>query len=905
MKRLLTGVLVAASLPALAAAEDPENPLAEARTRWLRGNYEEARSLYEKHLADKRLRPAAAAGIARTWQAVGEHDKALTVLDGLLQQDETKDHPDLLALRAELRYQRGRWDDALKSADAAVRKQPEQFLARWVRAQVYRDRGEIDKADAEMRWTVRAYTRHNFNDDPIKDPDQLLVIGQAGAENARWHRLSDQFSFILNEVYADALKLDPDLWQAEYLAGMMLLEKYNRPDALDAFDKALKINPRAADALVGKALAALQRLELKDAETFAEQALKVNPNHTAALRLKADILLTAGGLKAALALLEKARAVNPREEATLARVAACHLLNRDQAGLGAVVEEVEKFDARPGVFYFELGELLSDLRLFTAAEQYYEKARALRPNLLGPGSSLGMLYLRLGDEPKAKEVLAEAFRTDPFNVRVANSLKVLRHLEKYETLRTEHFDLRYDPANDSDLADFLAEYLEEVYAKLAKEYGYAPKERILVEVFNSHEYFSGRTIALPDLHTIGACTGKVVTMASPYGKGVPRKFNWGRVVRHELTHVFNLAQTDFRVPHWFTEGLAVRNEGFARPAGWGLLLAERVRSGDLLDLDTIQLAFVRPRTHEEWTLAYCQSELYVEYLVREFGPEVIGKLLNVFAEGLTSAEALRRVCGVEQPEFEKGYRAFLKEVAAPHLGAASAAPLRTLAELEAARRDSPDDLDLASELAYQYMRRRRTKEAAELADTVLGRSPGHALATVVKARLLAEKGEAEEARTLLEEALEKSPTSPRLLRELAQRCVEDRELAKAAELLERGRKHAPHAAPWAEELARIYARIDRKPELIAVLKELARADAEDLDARLKLAELALEAGMPEEAEAAAREALQIDLRDAKVRELLLKTLEEQGKGAEAQRLRKRFEGVRGRSAVDRPRILIK
>ena len=77
--------------------------------------------------------------------------------------------------------------------------------------------------------------------------------------------------------------------------------------------------------------------------------------------------------------------------------------------------------------------------------------------------------------------------------------------------------------------------------------------------------FSGRVVALPDLHTIGACTGRMVAMVSPHGRGVRKPFNWGRVLRHELVHIFNLEQTNFLVPHWLTEGLAVSNEGFPRP----------------------------------------------------------------------------------------------------------------------------------------------------------------------------------------------------------------------------------------------------------------------------------------------------------------------------------------------------
>ena len=39
----------------------------------------------------------------------------------------------------------------------------------------------------------------------ITDPDDLLLIGLAGCERARYHNLSDQFEFILKEVWGEAV----------------------------------------------------------------------------------------------------------------------------------------------------------------------------------------------------------------------------------------------------------------------------------------------------------------------------------------------------------------------------------------------------------------------------------------------------------------------------------------------------------------------------------------------------------------------------------------------------------------------------------------------------------------------------------------------------------------------------
>ena len=139
-----------------------------------------------------------------------------------------------------------------KAADAALAVKDKHFLARWVRAQVFRDRGDAKDADAEVKRIVRIYGDVVNTADEIKTPEDLVVVGLASAENARWNGLADEFQAILEDLYGDAVKFDKDFWPGEYQAGMLLLEKYNRGEALDAFDKALKINPSASEALVGQ-----------------------------------------------------------------------------------------------------------------------------------------------------------------------------------------------------------------------------------------------------------------------------------------------------------------------------------------------------------------------------------------------------------------------------------------------------------------------------------------------------------------------------------------------------------------------------------------------------------------------------------------------------------------------------
>jgi tetratricopeptide (TPR) repeat protein len=894
MKRHLCALVLSLTLPVLATAADGTT-LKSARQRLLRGNTDEAVGQYEELAKDAKQKSAAASGLSRCYEAQGDYDKALSVVEEALKSDAKS--LDLLSRRAELLYLRGRWDDAEKAAQSAIDIDKQGVRARWVRVQVWRDRGELEKAKRELPWFTRLY-----NETEVKDPDDLYALGLAVSEYTRWKKgLADDFKTVIGELYDGALRADKDFWPAEYQAGRLLLEKYNTPDALKAFDKVLTINPNAPEPYVGKALMAIERLELREAEDLIERALKSNPHHPEALRLRADLHIIAGDYPAALTELDAARKVNPRDEETLGRVAACLFLQRKQADFDALAAEVAKNDSVPAVFYHQLGERLEERRRYEDAEKFYKKAVELRDakekGVDGPPmsvaaalNSLGLLYMRMGEEKEARKALDTAFKLDPFNVRVSNTLTVLDHLAKYQTIKTEHFELRYDEKNDGAFAQYIAGYLEEIYAGLAKQFDYRPKGPILIEVFKTHEMFSGRVVALPDLHTIGACTGRMFAMVSPYGTRGGKKlapFNWARVLRHEMVHIFNLEQTHFLVPHWLTEGLAVTNEGFPRPQPWNALLLKRVPAGELMTLDNIDLGFMRPKGPDDWSMAYCQSQLYVEYLKLKFGERVVGELLAAYADGLSTDAVLSKVCKVDKANIEKGYRDYLDGVV-KEIKAKPPDKAMTFSQLRDALKKEPDNADLKARLAEAYYSRDKA-EARKLAKEVLAGKPNHPLASYVLGRLTEAAGDRDEAIKLLEGGLDKNSPEPKVLRELAKMYYNSGQFDKAAEAAEQGRRVEPYERQWLVELARVYSQTNDRARQIAVLKDLVPTDADDFDNRKRLAKMLLEADKNDEAEKYARQALEIDFRDKETQDLYEKALRGQGKKAEADKFREIVE----------------
>ena len=86
-------------------------------------------------------------------------------------------------------------------------------------------------------------------------------------------------------------------------------------------------------------------------------------------------------------------------------------------------------------------------------------------------------------------------------------------------------------------------------------------------------------------------------------------------------------------------------------------------------------------------------------------------------------------------------------------------------------------------------------------------------------------------------------------------------ILEAAELYELGRSKYPSDPTWTKLLARVYLKSQEDAKLSPLLAEMADGDGDNLTARKKLANMALEARDYEAAEKWASQALQIDVMD--------------------------------------------
>jgi cellulose synthase operon protein C len=914
------------------AADSPADRFAAAVEHTQRGRYEEALEVLDalaEEQADDVDDVALTRARADARYAIGQRDVAEKLLtDAIAEHD---DSAELHAMLAKLHFERGRWEDAEAAVETALKLAPDQLLARLIQAHLWTERGELKRADDGYRWFVRYYNRAQ-----PKDAESLVLVCQGAAQYARWHSVSQIFDFCVNTLCIDALKADKLRWQANQMAGQLLLEKYNKLQGIPQLKAALTINPNAVEVHVLLAQAAVDEYNWDEVESEANRALEIAPKTPGALRALAASKLYFRDLEAAEKLLADAMEVNPVDQQTLALLAALRLLqdgwpdierlnlivshldhiadlkldplpeNRpalddrstdaanaadaanpeNRTGRSAqppkstrtnatrfeqIVIDVATRNPKPGYFLTALGEQVDRFRQHAVAEPLFKQAILLMPQLSEPKTSLGQLYMQTGRMDDAKKLLEEAFQADPYHVRVSNMRKVLKVLDDYTTVTTDHFVIRADAKLDTLLARYMAEYLEEIYPELVEKFGYEPGQRTQIELYNTankvsaHQWFSARMVGLPWVQTIGASTGSIIAMTSPTALEEP--LNWARVLKHEFVHILTLQETNFNIPHWYTEALAVRSEGYPRPVEWNKLLLDRVPKGELKNLDTLSMGFIRAGNQANWNFAYCQSVLYAEYMAERFGEASLAKLLDAYRRNLATDQAIPEVFGVGKADFEKGYREYLNKIVA-EIRKSDDEPDLKPSQIEKAYEKNKDDPNTAAEYSRLLLLVKRRDEARKLAASVLKKDPTQPIAALVVGAVLLREDKFNEAADVLEPALNKEHPNKHVLELLMRSRLKQKRPEEVFSLCELGRQHFPYDSDWWKGTAAAAKLTGDKAKRKQALETLVMIEADDPAPRKALSEMALADENFDEALKYAKMTLHIDVLDADVHRLL-------------------------------------
>jgi TolA-binding protein len=184
---------------------------------------------------------------------------------------------------------------------------------------------------------------------------------------------------------------------------------------------------------------------------------------------------------------------------------------------------------------------------------------------------------------------------------------------------------------------------------------------VQVEVYPDHEDFAVRTTGMPGLGALGVTFGEVVAMDSPSARK-PGDFNWGSTLWHEMSHVFILTATNHRVPRWFTEGLAVHEEG-EHSSDWSDRLTPEVliaiRDKKLLLVANLDRGFVFQDYPSQVLVSYFQAGRICDFIKEKWGEEKLLVMVHSFAKLQTTPQVIEHDLGLSPEEFDKQFLAWI------------------------------------------------------------------------------------------------------------------------------------------------------------------------------------------------------------------------------------------------------
>jgi predicted Zn-dependent protease len=826
-----------------------------ARTLFDRGRYAEALAAAEALEADEPIGTKLLR--AEVLFETGQADDGYKLLLPLLEQAPRAEVARTAAVLLDRRWTQ---HEAIKRLSARLLElDPNDLVGQWLTAKQQLQAAKYDEAKTTLAWFAKEPTRHK-----PASLEEALALARGLVEHARWSRESRWFDMAVNQVLADAEKQWPSVWRLPLERSRVFSEKHNEPAAVDALNAALAKNASAAEIHVLRARFAADKFDTASARRALAQAQRINASLPEIPLIECDLALAELQPEKVPDILQRARndsAHNGVEyQGRLLAAEAAQLRPADQTAKQGNAPVVD-----PRCYIVE-GEAYERMRHFGQAAAAYRRAFEKLPEHPGLRGLLGQQLLRLGEEEEGATLLAAAYREDPFDVRLKNSLAVLDVLATYATIETEHFLVRFDRGRDEVLARYVADELEQsIFPDLKARFGYAPSGKMPIEIYNQarntsgHGWFSARMVGVPGLHTIAACGGRVVALASP--TDMPRPYHWKRVLRHECVHLFNLDQTAYHVPHWVTEGLAVRAENRPRPGSWMRLLTQRWLDDDLFTLDDINFGFIRPQDSDDWTCAYAQAELCIEYLEAACGPESVHRLLAAFAENRSTPEAVSLAAGMPAEKFEQAYREFLKkQVESWNL--ASATPRKNIEQLQKHLATDPRSAELLAALALAHFGKEELPLARKFALQSTALEPKNATAAYVLASLAAKSGDSATATRLAQAALDPQSPHEGLLLLLADLKFQAKQNAVAEKLVLLGKKRFPGLEQWNERLVRLYSATKDDEKLEPVLTELWSQREDDASVPAKLLELAGKRGDQPAAERWAKATLAVDVRHA-------------------------------------------
>lgn len=389
---------------------------------------------------------------------------------------------------------------------------------------------------------------------------------------------------------------------------------------------------------------------------------------------------------------------------------------------------------------------------------------------------LAKIYFYQGDYLKAKEKLGQALAQQPQEKKLQEIYKfysaVYEKNKDFQEYESEHFRLRLKP-EDEILKDYALEGLEKIYQNIGKEFNCFPKEKILVEIYESKENFLlASTLSEKEVETsgaIGICKFNRLMIISP--RLLAFGYRWLDSLSHEYVHYLVNRLTLSHCPLWLHEGIAKYFDRkwleevststqftYFTPA-YENLLANAYRENKLISFSRMSPSLVKLNSQEEVSLAFAQVSHTVDYLLRNYGKEKFLLLLNELKTTENEDIAFQKIYGLTQERIEKDWQNSLKKAEMKTYPGASLEKIKFISETTADEVEEFVGADLRGHIRLGDKFRQRGKYEAALAqyESALKKEPHNPLILSKIAKVYLALNKKEEAEKNLLKAIRTNP----------------------------------------------------------------------------------------------------------------------------------------------------
>jgi tetratricopeptide (TPR) repeat protein len=515
----------------------------------------------------------------------------------------------------------------------------------------------VSRFEGSVALRLLGYDAYRLNGRP-DDAEEALAAIRALAEKAPW-RFTDAASRValgrallrggadarqVIDLFFDKAKKDnPDSADPYLASGELALDKQDFALAAEAFQNAAKRAPDDPDVYLG--LARAYENDAERATAALVKALELNPRHVDSLLLQADNAIDREDHAQAEALLAKALEVNPKDARAWAYRAVLAHVKGDRAQEEAHrAAALASWNTNPEVDHL-IGQKLSQKYRFAEGAAHQRQALEFSPAYQPAKVQLCQDLLRLGKEDEGWQLAADVFKEDPYNVVAYNLVTLHDHLAKFKTVQDAHFLVRMDDREAQVYGQRVLRLLTRAREKLCAKYGMELTDPITVEIFPQQQDFAIRTFGLPGgAGFLGVCFGPVVTVNSPASRAA-HPSNWEAILWHEFCHTVTLHKTRNKMPRWLSEGISVYEERAESPA-WGQMMnpqyRELILEGGATPVSQLSGAFLKPPTPMHLQFAYYESSMVVQYVVERFGAPALQKVLSDLGDDVPINDALAR-----------------------------------------------------------------------------------------------------------------------------------------------------------------------------------------------------------------------------------------------------------------------